>query len=1596
MKNLSKILCAVLVLAMLCSSLIFMVGAEEEEATPAYTSVPADTQMTKDAVLYSAEDNLITYFSRSTNTANGWNGDQARQAYVVTNNVNGQTYYHEWFKDDTYLLKDGGEPAGVGGNEYIQFNFAKQSLVYEEGYHEYIIVDVDLAHQPKTVKIWNKDAYTDTSVTKQEVIARGDAGTSWATVQNYKDFGLGTGFKHVTTVYDYTSGHAYVFVNGKLACTYTNGATTAKVHSAYINDGANVTVEEWRIGSNSADEFHMDNAYVRYAKNANADDTIAAAIASGDLSAWSGNIYDDNYEMPVPYWFVKTAEHTVVADYTNKINNTTATVVDNTVAGNLYVGSSTSIGNGFDVLGVTQTTADDLTYVTFYGARTGSTEKKNIFWQFNTVGAPNVSVEAGTSAYYVVDFDIATHGEVLPYVDISVMLRRVSDGGGFPFSVNIEVAPYIDPNSAWNHITVVGDMAANQCYVYVNGVYAGNPGYAYNADQLSGNTELSPKGIRVDLGLTTDSYDVVAGQNIAFDNFAERVYTNATASNGLDAAVAAGDLNGWANHTNGNGGRNLPVIATVNGVKYYNSTELSHALSSNDKLEVEYFSVPFAPATLHASATIKTNGFEVDKLFTLDPECEILSNEDGVIKTYAPFAENVSAEQVVTVGVANISSVVNAIKYNVSGNLFSGFNPMSLQVNGNYQPTWGNPGFRHGELVTNADTGDVFYRESGIPFADGTMAEGVVLDADNNIISFKEADKGSNTFVRSNEYTNFKFTKTNLKYEAGKNEYIVVDFDFATYEALEDPLCFQIIPRVSGSGSWASDIIIKDIPGLTPGEMAHLTIVFDYSTNNAHVFVNGAYASTVAEGAMDGDFSGDRTDGSKWADRYLAGEAFTVEEFKLCSDRKISTVCIDNMAIRAYDLATSEDVIGAAVQAGDITAWADSIYNAEYVISKLPAVATVDGVDYGSVDALNAALATETGAVKNVNIKHTPDATIKVMTEATVETNGLAVEFDYKTGLYQFHHDDPYYVCTGTDYAYASNRLVMAHDDSSTVYNFDTINQNNADAHAIPVVWFYSLEPEQVEVVYYVFGDEIVPLQNKAYIEDGKLMKDEWSIMDQDYNVGEKVESFPVSSKALSETWYLHSSTVTEVDFAATDIKQSANVSANGELVIYVNKSQTVTDGSVTVIDGVEYITYSFEFAPSEFNKNFAVEFVVEDENGKQYVQKQNVSFIDYAADILADDSQTASVKELVVSLLAYSNEAHKLFKGETDPAADALLAANTAPAGTPSEVYNTTNLSVVIRSAAMKLNNTPEFVFKVARGFKGTIEFTYTGVNGNVKVTKAVDASACEQLVVLDSFDVADIFEDINIVATYENGNTVSGKYNLSTYAAGLENPAFANALLAYSQAAKAYKSQFALYDENGKFNVTRIYNEEDVRSAVLRSVVASKIKQFDQATLADPGNTANGYFTKEGGAPVFVIAPNGTNFVEALYFSRDTKYDWTTYGHAGQNYGFSEFRLDTQGAKITSITFEYVINGVTEVSNSTKPYYGESFESPLQTTSYVEVKIGSGYYQLRDSEMIADGQWHTMTLDLGEGAELSNVLFKLYHFNGEMLLANIAYTYA
>ena len=256
MKKLSKILCAVLVLAMLCSSLVFVAGAEEA-AGSTVTSVAASAEEIYAAIKYDAEDNIFTRADLSTNTVDGWNKPGALQAHVVTNTETGETYLHQ-FADGSFNLKN--EAGVTDGNEFINFKFKDVSLKYEEGYHEYIIVEYEVAHKAVAGKftVPSSGVEKTTSHIKQEVIVRNSsAGTSWATVQKFSELATEE-FSHVTTIYDYTSGTAYSFIDGVLAHTYTNGALTEAVLATYLA-GESLTTSEWRVGSNSYDELKFDN-----------------------------------------------------------------------------------------------------------------------------------------------------------------------------------------------------------------------------------------------------------------------------------------------------------------------------------------------------------------------------------------------------------------------------------------------------------------------------------------------------------------------------------------------------------------------------------------------------------------------------------------------------------------------------------------------------------------------------------------------------------------------------------------------------------------------------------------------------------------------------------------------------------------------------------------------------------------------------------------------------------------------------------------------------------------------------------------------------------------------------------------------------------------------------------------------------------------------------------------------------------------------------------------------------------------------------------------------------------------------------------------
>ena len=180
----------------------------------------------------------------------------------------------------------------------------------------------------------------------------------------------------------------------------------------------------------------------------------------------------------------------------------------------------------------------------------------------------------------------------------------------------------------------------------------------------------------------------------------------------------------------------------------------------------------------------------------------------------------------------------------------------------------------------------------------------------------------------------------------------------------------------------------------------------------------------------------------------------------------------------------------------------------------------------------------------------------------------------------------------------------------------------------------------------------------------------------------------------------------------------------------------------------------------------------------------------------------------------------------------------------------------------------------------------------------------------------------------------------------------------------------------------------KEEVINEALKTIVASKLKQCDQTSAPNV----------EGGTPVFVIAEgkDGQD-VEALYISRT--YPWTT-----ETVHFTEFRFaingEAEGPAVTSISFDYKIDGTVEKNER---YEFTDFDgTKFYSDAYVQVKTlnknaevieqaGDNYPEIAGTDLVLDGEWHTMTIEFETPRYLIDFLLNLYHFQGELLIANI-----
>jgi len=1423
MKKYAKLLCSILVIAALCTSLVFVSSAEEAEPfVKSFETVDYNGKTInngKTIAKSDVSDNRVTNVS----TMNATNSPFVSIAEAKT--------------EDPYIVVYAnqdidGNPSNNNLSVSVDTNKSDPFTVVGDDSKGYYVIDFDVATHGNMLPGFNVS-----------VVMRRKSDNSGYPFSD--DIVVGSyvtdtdSWSHVTIVGDIKNNVAKIYINGvfvgeagKAVRNDTGNANTIANDTQVVALGyrVEITKNNTQTKMTKGDNVALDNfAHRLYIDGG---DALAAAMESGDLTAWSGytagrsgeklpvvaivdgvecrnfqtlaNSFNSNDTVNVEFLAQPLAPITICANAninTNGMEQNALFVLDpkcmiNDVNGNIITTTAPFVSNykeeklsiagqGYSAqaYSAVRYQLPSNLFSSFYhhsqsnkslwgtpGYRNASlvtdTITGNAIYRENTIpdsngkfigtneyvnlnfASQNISYSADTTDYIVLDIDYAPGATVTDNIALQIIPRNTNDTSSTGrWATDLQLKNIPAQIKEMVHLTVVYNFTSNTADIFVNGVY--NSTLNSGAVNSTGYNEYKNLGVTLlcqEIKLTSNS----SFADIYLDNVCIRYFELDASGNELQQAVDNKNLSLWSDNIYNEKYEisRFPAIATVDGVPYYGEEDLEAALYGNKSPSaVVKILHPFDHViTVNCDAMIYTYGQEVS--FVDFNGRDLVPGSDGIIHHDVPYIEVKTEEQITVSGGSGVQAIYNAIKSGANGNLFSSFVPSV----GN----WGVEGYRNASLITNIDTGDVLYRDSAILNSDGTVNED------------------------STEYSDMKFNSTQLTYESGKNEYIVVDFDFGTDRALNDDIFVQLVPE-TGADASPLGVTLKEL-AILDGDTAHVTIVFDFTNNYAYAFVNGLLACSVEGGALDSN------------DSYLAGGTVSVNSFRLASAQKTSSVCFDNVAIRAFDYEEALDGLAPVCYSGDITKWSESVYNTEYKISKLPTLAIVDGRDYGSIDTLNKILAIDTTYVKQVEIKYCPDAVVKVMSESTIETNGIDLDLDWNTGLYEFDPGIDRYRSTKTGLAYASTKFIYT--TVGTAYTFTTINAENCWSNASVAVWAYKISGrteikfEEYDVVFYPYGEIMAPLKDGKYIEDGKLVTVTWNeliIYDKGNYDTAIVDEYPVANSAESLKIYLADITSANASYAVTDMMYGANISTDIVFKFYVNKEATITEtGEVATINGKEYIVFTYRLAPHEINKVITVSFEVQN-YATVYTQKQDICFVDYARQLL----ETTDVdKSLVVSLLNYANEAHALFdkNGDKISSVTELIGeySEYLPNEELTEKLDTADLGSIIRSAAMRLNSTPEFVFKIARGFRGIMTVSYNSVGENVEYTININTLACEQFVTLKGLNIYDANADFTITITEHGSDTsIVGQYNLSTYVQSLEDNAFALALYNYSKVA-------------------------------------------------------------------------------------------------------------------------------------------------------------------------------------------------------------------
>ncbi len=1267
--------------------------------------------------------------------------------FIGTNTISG----------DKYFIYDGtgyDEALGFGvtgeSNTYFEYqSFTK--VYYDASQAQYMVYDFDYAQMTEGTVAY--------SIVPRNASNSGQWGANNVSLSAATaNYALGE-FHHVTYVYDMNNNVVYVYVNGNLVTTKTNGVTSAENFDTYkAGNGAYLDMNGIRLGANSTAIFATDNVAIRLISETagtTADGTLTKALSGTNLGAWDDAITAAESEIApfatVDGEYVATAAQLAAALDGRKVKNVeilrseTAAVTVNCDAVIETNGLNVNLVAGTNVTVTTNGTVK--TYDAPWKASATEQSGASPSVVIDNNATDNLFIDKGSSMYIANNDE--NELELVKVTDnetgnVYVKLQPLKNGATINnVYITTEVANAVVPYSSGY---VVYDLKLATDSTLINAIsidpvmrkqstgggfpfgqsvplgkyvtdadewmhftlvadLAANTQYVFVNGALVGTAGYAKQDGHEDTNLLVRGFRLNLSKNVVIstdeslliDDMSLRVYTT---SDELAAAITAGTLADWNGNLYDGTNEKLPVIATVDGKEYYSATALEAALSAGKNHKVSLDRNLTGSVVANSTATVTTNGLA--NFLIGAPGYNTIDNGDG---TYSIVVE--SRYGVIVVNINGKEAIRKSVLYGTD--IADYLNKTNSYVAGAIAADNGDIyyGLTWESTPTGLVNGDATYSVTGTEF----VGEAIVIEANGTVNEMGDV------------------FSSNFGWDHKRDISIILGKDFV-FNSQATPVDTGATKTIYLNGHTLSFG--------TGGASAH-AMTLNGTTNVKFVggnIVDNVRANTQAVVYADYEFSGSVS--------FVNCNVYAVATI---ATMRGGTLNIENCNINVLEAQATNGIQLA------------EYYNAGYTYNKV--TLNLVNTDVRFVHALDGKTATFI-TIKDFSEWSIGNGENDAANRETARAKAIAAGAD------KLAHEINISGCTVyNDYSAAfinsTNNLVNISIDNTQLNVKKMFNGAKGNitigANVLSAVKLSNLGAGIVEVNS---GNPVAPYlytDNYATViwADGTVER--WA--DGSYPVNADYSKANVPMVEAGNTYNVGDNVTVDIAMKA-NLSLGANLKLNVYVPTYVNLTAfniagvvySVADAVLIEINGTECYYFGYEMAPHLATGDYTLAATV----GETTITK-SINLVEYANLVMAQYSEDANAQNLIKAILNYVAAAGKHMGAYTQgyDAANGYADAAAIAVDTSNAVNTMANVSAYLTGASLDLNAAPAWAFTVANG--ADISDLVITVNGNNVNYTVVGGKV---IVELRAYDMLDTI-------TVEVGG-VSGEYNFAAYYAAMK----------------------------------------------------------------------------------------------------------------------------------------------------------------------------------------------------------------------------------